>query len=280
MFNNDSALRLAYNIALREGKITTTTPGGSKIPVDAVKEKFYKLMDEEYSNLYSKYVPKSGEAYLQTEGYQRGKSQRTEESKKKVSKETVRFIKEQYRATEELLALPKKTNEVNEYKDLSLSEKAEALLKLKNYEANYDWTRPTARKWKADMEVARSRLLNSSKVPLEIRRYLAKGTLQDVQDYIDFMAEAKERAENAENSFYQEMMETWYSTEQMAQSYPISANTRDRKIFYNFIRHQIENAFDMNEAEKFRNRAAKIKVRGKNVFTYDDFIGYGDLDKE
>ena len=263
MFNPKNALKLAYNLIRREGKYKTTLPDGTKLPKEMIDEAVYSDMVTKYASMYYNYVPTKNR--LQKEGKQRGASQRTEKGKQKVSKETVEFLKEQYQKREELLALPN----YEEFKLLSKEEQAEAYLKLNDYKKSYDKTMPSARKFKADMEVARSRILSSSNVPIEIRRYLAKADLQTVKEYLDFMEEAKKRVGNAMDSYYQDMMIKYYDTQDIA----ASADTPDKKILFNFLRYQISKS-DGDRTNKIIKKASQIKVRGKQVFTYADLEGY------
>lgn len=260
---DSKALRLAYNIIRREGKFKTTLPDGSRLPKAMIDEAVAEDMVEKYGSMYYEYVP--SKVGMQKEGRQRGTSQRTEKGKQKVSEDTVQFLKEQYNKKKELLALPS----YDEFKTLSKDEQAEAFLALNRYKEYEDRTIPSARKFKADMEVARSRILNSSKVPLEIRRYLSKADLQTVKEYLEFMEEARKRVGNAVDAYYQEMMEDYYETKDMA----ASANTPDRKILFNFLRYQISKS-DGDRTNKIIRKASQIKVRGKQVFTYDELEGY------
>lgn len=260
------ALRMARNIVKREQGYKTTLPDGSKIPSEIINEQIQVDMMSDYTDLYHKFVPSSGQVHMQPEGRQRGKAQTTEEGKKKVSEATVEFIKEQTRAKEGLLDLP--TPE--EFYKLKPEEQAVYYNQIKSYEKNYDYTAPTARKWKADAEVIRSRFLNSSKIPLEIRRLLAKSDLQTTMDYLKFMDKAKNNIGIAFDDSNQ-AMDKFYSQEYA--DLPNFVKTDEQKILFNFLRDQISR-HDGDYKDKLIRKAASIKVRGKHVFSYSDLEGY------
>jgi len=260
------AQKLARNIVKREQKYKTHLKDGTPIPREMINEATDRDMAINYASMYNKMVPES-KRNAPKEASQYGKSQRTEEGKKKVSKSTVEFLKEQEQFKSEVSQMPT----YDEFILMDSKEQSQVYLKMKNLERHYDVTKPSQKKFKADMEVARARLLNSSKVPLEVRRYLAKADLNTIYDYLLFMDNSKNRVANAEDSFYQEMMMEYYDQEQMA----ASANTTDKKIFFNFLKFQIrDRSRDGEMAKKIIRKASQLKVRGKQVFTYEDLEGY------
>ena len=265
MFEAQQALlRRARNTVKAEHGYKTVLPDGSKVPQELINDAIEQDTISDYAVMYNEYVRKH--PYAVPESRQRGKAQNTEEGKKKVSTETVEFLKERQEKREEIANLPSP----DDFARMNSVERAAAFIKLKEYERYYDRTEPSARKFKADMEVVRSRLLNTAKVPLEVRRYLAKSDLQTIKDYLDFMDEAKNRAAKAKDSFYQDLMEEYYAIDADAAKF---ANTSDKAILFNFLRFQISRS-DGDRASKLITNASRIKVRGKNVFSYSDLEGY------
>lgn len=265
MFEAQQALlRRARNTVKAEHGYKTVLPDGSKIDPELINDAIEQDMISDYAVMYNKYVRKN--PYTVPESRQRGKSQNTEEGKKKVSEDTVEFLKDRQERQKEISDLPTP----DEFARMSSAERAAAFIKLKEYDRYYDRTEPSARKFKADMEVVRSRLLNSSKIPLEVRRYLAKSDLNTIKDYLDFMEEAKRRAAQAKDSFYQDLMEEFYAISHDAAKF---VNTSDKAILFNFLKFQISRS-DGDRASRLITNASRIKVRGKNVFSYSDLEGY------
>ena len=254
---------LASNVIKRESGIKTALPDGTRLPREMIQEAITSEMLEKYGSMYYQYVP--SKVNEPKEARKRASDQRSAKGKHGVSEGTIEYLKEQYNKKKELLELPN----YEEFKLLSKEEQAEAFLKLNTYVKEFDRTQPSAKKFKADMEVARSRILNSSKVPLEIRRYLEKSDLYAVYEYIQFMEAAKKAVGRAEESYYQDMMSEFYDNQIIAQS----VNTTERKILFNFIKYQFSKS-DGDRQQMLMRKAASIKVRGKNVFSYKDLEGY------
>lgn len=110
----------------------------------------------------------------------------------------------------------------------------------------------------------RSRLLRSSKTPLEVRRYLEKADLDTVVQYIEFINEAKRRAAIDEN--YRVILELFYDDA------PVFKST-GKQILANFIRYQAEHT-RADDIHKLLTNASRVKVGGKYLFTYEEIEGY------
>lgn len=229
---------------------------GFKVPQNVVDSHIQNKMGEDYISMWHQYEH-NARAKMQKETRQRATDRATSKNKETITKASRETLKNYTNKRREFSKLLTPEQFVNSTQD----EQEKAYVEIIDYIKSIQKTQAIR---KADKEVMRSRLMRTTKTPLEVRRYLAKADLDTAVQYIDFINEAKRRAKNVET--YEPELELFYD------DVPVFKSS-GKQILANFIRYQAENTKG-DDIHKLLNNASRIKVGGKSLFTYEEIEGY------
>lgn len=190
---------------------------------------------------------------------------RSEYSKGRVSENTAEELKKLNRIAEDPAYMA----------SLSYNEVAKLFVQLNEVDRRN--TVKHADLTKASLEVLRTRFLNSSTVPDDLKALIRKGDLLMVDRLVKFINTAKKRAGRGAELDYDILTEDFYNDASNINNIAKKLNSIKNagNAVKNFLQFAIEDETDPKEISKLLNMASKIKDRNGNyIFSDEDLALY------
>lgn len=237
------ALTTARAMATRH--IKKGWPSDPFITIIRTEDKDLKII-KMYSSLYHNYANNAwfDDKLLRSPA----DSHRSEYTRGRMSKKGVE-------AAKELKRMP----DMKTFRAMDKEEQAKTFLRLN--ELVKDNAVEGTTRIRPQLEQTRAQWLQSAKLTEATKKYLRKGDLKTTNEYLNFLQLAKLRTNQYRNMAYFEGMETYYDKINKASQF-----TSEEKQLLAFIEYQLEFETDTKRRALIINKAASIKIDGKNLF--------------
>lgn len=243
---------------------------------EMVREDVAATMQTNYTDWVTKLQSDYAGATVAKESKYLPADQRVPENRETVSATTIEELKKQEYMLNRLNALPS----AEEFVKLGRDEQTEYYKRAQEVKEYFDYIesdeyQESEVKFKSDMEIARSRMLNSKSVPEIIKDYIRKGDLQTVKDFSDFIANAKARTGRAKDQYYWDNLLPADMQDEIDTIAKLARNDEEQQ-FLSFIAFRISQPYvDGDIKNKILYQATFVRnSRGNRVYKLGSLEGY------